>query len=114
MVSVKQIQMDVFPLLVPSFPPDAASELDTILLEHAFEVTTDNWGDSVYSCRLCSRRFHNQSNLKRHVKLHDPVQESFPCALCGRRYGRKDTLKYHLKQAHRGLLGAQLNPCHAP
>ncbi|XP_075749375.1 uncharacterized protein LOC142814491 [Rhipicephalus microplus] len=77
--------------------------LDVLALDAAYDTVMSSQGKNVYACKLCNKAFQNYSNLKRHVKLHDPVQEYFPCTLCQRKYGRKDTLKSHMKQAH-GIL----------
>ncbi|XP_075536032.1 uncharacterized protein LOC142571503 isoform X1 [Dermacentor variabilis] len=74
--------------------------LEVVALDAAYDSVMSSQGKSVYTCKLCNKAFQNYSNLKRHVKLHDPVQEYFPCTLCQRKYGRKDTLKGHMKQAH--------------
>ncbi|KAH7961187.1 hypothetical protein HPB52_005192 [Rhipicephalus sanguineus] len=74
--------------------------LDVLALDAAYDSVMSSQGKNVYTCKLCNKAFQNYSNLKRHVKLHDPVQEYFPCTLCQRKYGRKDTLKGHMKQAH--------------
>ncbi|CAN8011491.1 unnamed protein product [Ixodes pacificus] len=85
-------------------------EMEAMSFGEAFDTAMDVRGKTVYSCRLCGRPFKNYSNLKRHIKLHDPIQESFPCRLCSRKYGRKDTLKWHLKQAH-GIISIPIDAC---
>nr|XP_054933465.1 PR domain zinc finger protein 15-like [Dermacentor andersoni] len=82
--------------------------LEVVALDAAYDSVMSSQGKSVYTCKLCNKAFQNYSNLKRHVKLHDPVQEYFPCTLCQRKYGRKDTLKGHMKQAH-GVLTHNLD-----
>ncbi|CAN8005225.1 unnamed protein product [Ixodes hexagonus] len=84
--------------------------MEAMSFGEAFNTAIDVQGKTVYSCKLCGRPFHNYSNLKRHIKLHDPIQESFPCTLCRRKYGRKDTLKCHLRQAH-GLTSLPADGC---
>lgn len=74
--------------------------LEVLSLDAAYDSVMNSHGRAVYTCRMCNKAFQNYSNLRRHVKLHDPVQEYFPCSLCQRKYGRKDTLKGHMKQAH--------------
>lgn len=88
--------------VVLSPPPPVAEGmgLEVLSLDAAYDSVMNSQGRAVYTCRMCNKAFQNYSNLKRHVKLHDPVQEYFPCSLCQRKYGRKDTLKGHMKQAH--------------
>ncbi|KAK8768436.1 hypothetical protein V5799_015098 [Amblyomma americanum] len=74
--------------------------LEVTALDAGYDSVINRQGRVIYACRLCNKTFQNYSNLKRHIKLHDPVQEYFPCSLCQRKYGRKDTLKGHMKQAH--------------
>ncbi|CAN8011492.1 unnamed protein product [Ixodes pacificus] len=76
----------------------------------AFDKSMDVLGKTVYLCRLCTRPFQLLHNLKRHMKVHDPNQESFLCTLCSRKYSRKDDLKRHLKQAH-GITSMPIDAC---
>ncbi|XP_022247511.1 zinc finger protein 271-like [Limulus polyphemus] len=52
------------------------------------------------TCKVCHKNFHNQSNLRRHMRKHSPYQMVFQCDVCLRTYTRKDTLKAHRKLVH--------------
>ncbi|XP_076351219.1 uncharacterized protein LOC143247303 [Tachypleus tridentatus] len=52
------------------------------------------------TCKICHKKFHNQSNLRRHMRKHSPYQMVFQCDVCLRTYTRKDTLKAHRRLVH--------------
>lgn len=52
------------------------------------------------TCSCCGVQFHNQSNLRRHEKVHFNIYQH-QCSICGQKFSRSDTLKLHLRRKHR-------------
>ncbi|XP_068086215.1 zinc finger protein 81 isoform X2 [Anabrus simplex] len=49
-----------------------------------------------YKCTVCPKSFPTQSNLRRHLQIHDAKrQRQHPCSICNKMYTRVDTLKRH-------------------
>lgn len=55
-------------------------------------------------CELCSKRFIDKSQFRRHLPYHSDVR-AFPCEfpLCGMKYKTKNDLRKHVKRVHQKL-----------
>ncbi|XP_041368023.1 uncharacterized protein LOC121382587 isoform X6 [Gigantopelta aegis] len=56
----------------------------------------------VYVCSICSQRFTDRSNLRRHHKTVHQQKEAFRCHCCGKVFNRKDNLLQHLNCKRKG------------
>lgn len=57
------------------------------------------------TCPICHKTFDSkkESNLRRHMKLHNQVQEQFKCRVCGRQYQTHGNFNAHKKVQHAGI-----------
>ena len=51
-------------------------------------------------CEECKETFSNETNLKRHVKTHAKLPETFECDKCRKMFSRRDNLDRHKLRKH--------------
>ncbi|XP_035671688.1 zinc finger and BTB domain-containing protein 18.3-like [Branchiostoma floridae] len=66
------------------------------LLRHKQLHKADTEEDHRPACELCGKRFHQMSDLRRHVHTHTGT-EPYRCQLCGRGFLRRSDLSTHLR-----------------
>ena len=52
-----------------------------------------------FECPSCYKKFSQEPQLKRHVKLHNVLQHH-DCEICGKRFNQKTYLKAHMNTVH--------------
>jgi hypothetical protein len=58
-------------------------------------------GEKPFLCKVCGKRFAQNGNLTKHLKLHKEKQRKVhSCDHCGKKYTEKFNLRVHLKQKH--------------
>ena len=55
---------------------------------------------SSFKCTECGEKFQSKYNLKRHSKIHNEGEKSFPCSQCSCVLSRQDSLIRHLDEIH--------------
>lgn len=56
-------------------------------------------GEKPYSCLECGKRFAQNGNLTKHMKLHIKNERKIhSCGICGKKYTEKFNLRVHLKK----------------
>ncbi|QQP39415.1 Putative LOC100487802 (Silurana) [Caligus rogercresseyi] len=56
--------------------------------------------NQVFPCHLCSKVFHLNHHLKKHVQIHSKVKP-FKCALCNYCCARNDNVRIHIRRVHK-------------
>lgn len=57
---------------------------------------------SCFECYLCHLKvLSNKSNLRRHMKLHQPEIKCFSCLVCSKSYQNKSNFKKHWADKHK-------------
>lgn len=66
----------------------------------------------ILECYLCHTvfKFNKMSNLRRHIRLHDPRVKYFGCLECGKKFQNKSNFKNHWKKIHSLLAEANVLP----
>ncbi|XP_031639838.1 46 kDa FK506-binding nuclear protein-like [Contarinia nasturtii] len=69
---------------------------NTNLVKEATQPKTTEKNPVVLQCNICNLTItNNRSNFKRHMKLHEPMQEVYVCNLCGQVYQNKYNFNVH-------------------
>lgn len=57
-----------------------------------------------YYCPECSRSFSRRSNLRRHLKLHNPQSnQTCICTMCNSKFTQQRYLREHVREKHRDM-----------
>lgn len=65
--------------------------------------------EKTYTCKICSKVFSYNCNLKRHVRIHNGVK-SFKCDICGKVFLERGGMKHHLR-THTGERPSKCDIC---
>lgn len=79
-----------------------------LLLRHAQHRLTVHEKQRNFDCLMCSLKFGQASDLKRHVNIVHKGHRPYSCTACiGRAFGRKASLKQHFISMHHHKAGSR-------
>ena len=81
---------------------DNLTVLDELDNEKGHGMFIENF-DSVWVCKICGKTAKQKGNLKSHVELHFPQDESNSCNLCKKEFSTRLSLKSHKINVHSKL-----------
>ena len=53
-----------------------------------------------YECKQCDKKFGHSQSLKDHILTVHKNQKPYPCKFCNKSYGNASNLRRHVKKAH--------------
>ena len=64
-------------------------------------IDLNHYGNKYVKCDICSKQFYNNSQLRRHMKVHGSnLSKRFSCKICGKSFNFEYNLKRHISAIH--------------